>query len=62
MKMYQFLNLLHRGTAFSDILYTFGRYYSNVYIFVIDFNIILGNDLCLVYNEMVKNVARPACQ
>jgi hypothetical protein len=53
MKMYQMLNLLHQGTAFSDILYTFGRYYSDTFAFVVDFNIVLGKDMCFIYNKMI---------
>jgi hypothetical protein len=42
-KMYQLMNLIQAATGFSEIIYTLGRYYSNVYPFATDFNIILGN-------------------
>lgn len=42
-KMYQLMNLIQAGTGFSEILYTLGRYYSKVYPFAADFNIVLGN-------------------
>ena len=40
--LYSKLNLLKRGTSFADILYTFGRYFLNIYVFIVDFNIILA--------------------
>lgn len=42
-KMYQLMNLIQAATGFSEIIYTLGRYYSKVYPFAADFNIILGN-------------------
>ncbi len=69
-RMYQLMNLIQSGTCFSEIIYTLGRYYSKVYPFATDFNIILGtffpnsgNDLNTVYNQMVKYTPKPAtCQ
>lgn len=42
-KMYQLINLIQAATCFSEIIYMFGRYYSKVYPFAADFNIVLGN-------------------
>ena len=58
--LFHLLNLLVKGTAFSEILYTFGRYYVPPNLFIVDFNIILAADLNGVYNEMLKCVKRPA--
>ena len=44
-RMYQLINLIQTATAFCDILYTLGRYYSQTYPFVADFNVILGMNL-----------------
>jgi len=49
-KMYQLMNLIQSATAFSDVIYTLGRYYSKMYPFATDFNIILGN--CGIIQEM----------
>lgn len=59
-RVYQLLNLLHLGTSFSDIIYTFGRYYMDSFACVVDFNIILGADLQGLYQEMVEKVLKPA--
>jgi len=48
------------GTSFADVIYTFGRYYLHKYGCAIDFNITIGADLQMVYNDMVDHVNRPA--
>jgi hypothetical protein len=42
------------------VIYTFGRYYLEKYSYAIDFNIVLGADLQLIYTNMVEQVLRPA--
>lgn len=48
------------GSTFADIIYTFGRYYLNQFGWAVDFNITIGADLKVVYQNMVDNVVRPA--
>ena len=43
------MNLLARGSNFSDFLFIFGRYYQQKYQFAIDLNILLGKDLSKLY-------------
>ena len=49
-RVYQLLNVINIATSFSDIIYTFGRYYMEKFTFIIDFNIILGADLQSLYH------------
>jgi hypothetical protein len=54
------MNLIHLGTSFADIIYTFGRYYMDKFTCAIDFNIVLGADLQSIYQEMIDKVRKPA--
>lgn len=60
MRTYQLLNLITLATSFSEIIYTFGRYYLDRFTCSIDFNIILGADLQFVYEDMIEHVNKPA--
>jgi GTP:adenosylcobinamide-phosphate guanylyltransferase len=60
VRVFQLINLLTMGTSFTDIIYTFGRYYLNDYGWAVDFNITIGADLQIIYKNMVDNVTRPA--
>ena len=60
VRVYQLINLLTMGTSFTDIIYTFGRYYIQEYGCAVDFNISIGADLQVIYKNMVDNVRRPA--
>lgn len=60
VRVYQLINLLTMGTCFSDVIYTFGRYYLTDYGCAVDFNMTIGADLQLIYKNMVDNVVRPA--
>jgi hypothetical protein len=60
VRVYQLINLLNMGSTFADIIYTFGRYYLNQYGWSVDFNVTIGADLKIVYQNMVDNVVRPA--
>lgn len=60
VRVYQLINLLNMGTSFTDIIYTFGRYYITEYGCAVDFNISIGADLQVIYKNMVDNVRRPA--
>ena len=54
------LNIITLASSFSDVIYTFGRYYMDKFACAIDFNIILGADLQGLYQEMIDNVTKPA--
>ena len=60
VRVYQLINLLNMGSTFADIIYTFGRYYLHQFGWAVDFNITIGADLKVVYQNMVDNVVRPA--
>jgi hypothetical protein len=60
VRVYQLINLLTMGTCFTDVIYTFGRYYLAEYGCAVDFNMTIGADLQLIYKNMVDNVLRPA--
>ena len=60
VRVYQLINLLAMGTCFTDVIYTFGRYYLAEYGCAVDFNMAIGADLQIIYKNMVENVVRPA--
>ena len=58
-RAYQLINLLNTATSFTDILYTFGRYYMQQYGCTIDFNIVMGVDLQAIYTMMAECAKKP---
>lgn len=43
---------MKRGISFSDVFYTFGRYYRERYPFAIDLNIVVGKDIQKNYTRL----------
>lgn len=56
LKAFSITNMILRALSFVDILYTFGRYYTQQYPFFIDFNILMGIDIHVLYEELYLNI------
>ena len=45
IRSYAYLNMINSGTCFAESILTFGRYYSKMNRFFVDFNVILAYDI-----------------
>lgn len=41
-----------------DILYTFGRYFRNHHLFIIDFNLVIAADFAHLYEKKIKVILK----
>lgn len=52
-------NIISAASTFHQVIYIFGRYFVNKYVFIIDFNIILAKDIAKIYSNIQKRITAP---
>ena len=55
MRLFKLINQIKMVGTFSQIIYTFGRYYPH-YQFIIDFDIIIAKDVRTLYSEIANQI------
>lgn len=53
---YKIINLLNEGLSFHDTMFILGRYFSQKYWSLVDFNLILGMDFRELYCQLKSKI------
>jgi len=59
VKVYQLMNLINAGTSVAPFLFLIGRYFHKKVKVAVLFNVVLAQDISLIYETIVNSVSVP---